>query len=287
MFGQTSSRLTAEGEADGPLGVCEAVGGAGVGRDQAGQTFTEDNPWTVGLGTPETAEAETQGEEALLAGEVCDGTAVMAVDAVGARAAAGAGGGRGAGAEVGDSEVGGEDKVVKAQAEAARQWVEQEKHGSYSKETGSSSTTGILSFYRAAAPKVRENPFLMPITKRERRASARRQDDQGSRWLRQMLTQAAWAASRTKDTYLSAQYRRLAAQTGQEAGGLVALGHTLLVIMYHLLRKRTTYQELGGDFLERLEPDRLTRQLVQRLEKLGHDVTLRPKRMPLDWLFSG
>jgi hypothetical protein len=55
------------------------------------------------------------------------------------------------------------------------------------------------------------------------------------------------------------------------------LGHTLLVIMYHLLRDQTTYRELGGDFLERLEPDRLTRHLVRRLEKLGHDVVLRPK----------
>ena len=98
----------------------------------------------------------------------------------------------------------------------------------------------------------------------------------GSRWLRQMLTQAAWAASHTKETYLSAQYRRLAARRGRKRA-LVALGHTLLVIMYHLLKNRTTYQELGGDFLERLEPERLTRQLVQRLEKLGHDVTLRPK----------
>jgi hypothetical protein len=47
--------------------------------------------------------------------------------------------------------------------------------------------------------------------------------------------------------------------------------------MYHLLKQRTTYQELGGDFLERLEPDRQTRQLVKRLEKLGHNVILQPK----------
>ena len=72
----------------------------------------------------------------------------------------------------------------------------------------------------------------------------------GSRWLRQMLTQAAWAASHTKNTYLSAQYRRLAARRGKKRA-LVALGHTLLIIMYHLLKERTTYQELGGDFLER------------------------------------
>jgi transposase len=94
----------------------------------------------------------------------------------------------------------------------------------------------------------------------------------GSRWLRQMLTQAAWAASHTKDTYLAAQYRRLAARRGKKRA-LVALGHTLLVIMYHLLKHRTTYQELGGDFLERLEPERLTRHL----EKLGHKVTLEPR----------
>ncbi len=98
----------------------------------------------------------------------------------------------------------------------------------------------------------------------------------GSRWLRRVLTQAAWAASHTKDTYLSAQFRRLAARRGKKRA-LVALGHTLLVIVYHLLKHGVTYCELGGGFLERLEPERLTRQLVQRLEKLGHKVTLEPK----------
>ncbi|HKB38071.1 MAG TPA: IS110 family transposase [Gemmataceae bacterium] len=98
----------------------------------------------------------------------------------------------------------------------------------------------------------------------------------GSRWLRQALTQAAWAASHTKDTYLAAQFRRLAARRGKKRA-LVAVGHTLLVIIYHLLKGGGTYQELGGDFLERLEPERLTRQLVRRLEKLGHQVTLKPK----------
>jgi hypothetical protein len=91
-----------------------------------------------------------------------------------------------------------------------------------------------------------------------------------------MLILAAWAASHTKDTYLSAHYRRLAARRGKKRAS-VALGHTLLVIMYHLLKHRTTYNELGGDFLERLEPDRQTRQLVKRLEKLGHNVILQPK----------
>ncbi len=98
----------------------------------------------------------------------------------------------------------------------------------------------------------------------------------GSRWLRQVLTQAAWAASHTKDTYLASQYKRLARRRGKKRA-LVAVGHTLLVIVYHLLKGGGTYRELGGDFLERLEPERLTRQLVRRLEKLGHQVTLKPK----------
>jgi transposase len=98
----------------------------------------------------------------------------------------------------------------------------------------------------------------------------------GSRWLRQVLTQAAWAASHTKDTYLAAQYRRLAPRRGKKRA-LIALGHTLLVIIYHLVKDGTTYHELGGDFLEQLEPERLTRQLIRRLEKLGHKVVLQPK----------
>ena len=57
---------------------------------------------------------------------------------------------------------------------------------------------------------------------------------------------------------------------------LVAVGHTLLVIIYHVLKRGTTYAELGPDFLERLEPERLTRQLVKRLETLGNKVTLEP-----------
>jgi transposase len=97
----------------------------------------------------------------------------------------------------------------------------------------------------------------------------------GSRWLRQMLVQAAWAASHSKGTYLQAQYRRLARRRGKKRA-LVALGHTLLGIIYHVLKRGATYQELGPDFLDRLEPERLTRQLVKRLQALGHKVTLEP-----------
>jgi transposase len=97
----------------------------------------------------------------------------------------------------------------------------------------------------------------------------------GNRWLKRILVQAAWAASHTKGTYLAAQYRRLAKRRGYKRA-LVAVGHTLLGIIYQVLKRGTTYAELGADFLDRLEPARLTRQLVKRLEALGHKVTLEP-----------
>ena len=93
------------------------------------------------------------------------------------------------------------------------------------------------------------------------------------RWLKRSLVQAAWAASHTKNTYLASQYRRLAGRRGRKRA-LVAVGHSILVIFYHMLKERTTYKNLGGDFFDRLEPERLTRYYVKRLEDLGHKVTL-------------
>jgi transposase len=99
------------------------------------------------------------------------------------------------------------------------------------------------------------------------------QTTKGDRWLRGMLVQAAWAASHTKDTYLSAKYRNLSRRKGRKRA-LVAVGHKILTIIYNVLKYAVPYSELGGDFLDRLEPERLTRQLVRRLEKMGHRVTL-------------
>jgi transposase len=96
---------------------------------------------------------------------------------------------------------------------------------------------------------------------------------QKNRWLRRALVEAAWAASRTKDSYLGAQYRRLAPRRGKKRA-LLAVGHSLLVIVYHLLRYDKEYQDLGADYFERLEPERLRRYLVKRLERLGYQVTL-------------
>ena len=89
------------------------------------------------------------------------------------------------------------------------------------------------------------------------------------------MVQAAWAASHTKKTYLSSQYRRLAGRRGKKRA-IVAVGHTMLVMMYHMLKEGMDYQELGHDYLDKLELQRLTRYLVERLQSLVHEVTLRP-----------
>ncbi len=101
----------------------------------------------------------------------------------------------------------------------------------------------------------------------------RRRITPGNRWLKRTLAQAAWAASHTKGTYLASQYRRLAGRRGKKRA-LIAVGHSMLVIFYHMLKQGTTYSELGGDFFDRLEPEHLTRYYVKRLEALGHKVTL-------------
>jgi transposase len=98
----------------------------------------------------------------------------------------------------------------------------------------------------------------------------------GNQWLRTTLVQVAWAASHTKDTYLSAFYRRLVGRRGKKRA-LVALGHAILVIVYHILKDGVRYQDLGPDYFDKLDNERLTRTLVRRLERLGHEVVLKPK----------
>ncbi len=98
----------------------------------------------------------------------------------------------------------------------------------------------------------------------------------GNPWLRAALVEAAWAASRAKGTYLSAQYHRLAARRGAKRA-LVAVAHTLLVIIYHVLTTGEVYRELGADYFDRRNKEALARRLVKRLATLGYTVTLEPQ----------
>ena len=98
----------------------------------------------------------------------------------------------------------------------------------------------------------------------------------GSPWLRRMACQSAWAAARTKNTYLSAQFKRLAARRGRKCA-IIAVAHSILVIGYHLQRRGCTYADLGSSYFDRLHADGLKRYLVKRLESLGHAVILHPR----------
>lgn len=95
----------------------------------------------------------------------------------------------------------------------------------------------------------------------------------GNVWVKRALTQAAWAASRTKGTRLQARYRRLAAKRGAKRA-VVAVAHTLLRMVYALLRAHGHYVEDGADYYDRLNHHRLTHHYRRRLEQLGYRVIL-------------
>ena len=98
----------------------------------------------------------------------------------------------------------------------------------------------------------------------------------GNPWLRRALCEAAWAASKSKGTYLQAQFRRLAALRGPKRP-LIAVANSILTAGYSLLQRATTYQELGPDYFDKRNTVRATHRLVKRLEALGQRVILEPR----------
>ena len=97
----------------------------------------------------------------------------------------------------------------------------------------------------------------------------------GNIWLRRALCEAAWAASRTKDTYLAAQYKHFIVRKGKKKT-IVAVAHSMLRIAYYLLTRQCPYAELGGDFFDRLNQEAVRSRLVKKLASLGYQVTLTP-----------
>ena len=97
----------------------------------------------------------------------------------------------------------------------------------------------------------------------------------GNRWLGEVLIECAWAAARTRDSYLSAQFWRLARRIGKKKAA-IAVGHSILVIAWHLLANDCDYQDLGGDFFVRRDSDRARQRAVAQLQALGYRVTLEP-----------
>jgi len=95
----------------------------------------------------------------------------------------------------------------------------------------------------------------------------------GNRWLKRVLTQAAWATIRNRESYLSARFRRLASRRGRKRA-LLAIAHKILVIAFWMLKTGTQFRDLGADYFDRLKSTDVTRSLVRRLERLGYKVAL-------------
>jgi transposase len=101
----------------------------------------------------------------------------------------------------------------------------------------------------------------------------------GNPWLRRTLAEVANVASRTKNTYLAAQFRRIAARRGK-GRAIVAVGHSVLVALYYMLTRHEPYRELGAQYFDEHARDHVQRRLVLRLQRLGFAVTLQALPAP-------
>jgi hypothetical protein len=90
-----------------------------------------------------------------------------------------------------------------------------------------------------------------------------------------MLVQCAWAAARAKNTYLKARFYRLKARRGPKKA-IVAIAADLLRAAYFILKRGVPYQDLGGDYYDRLDTNKTRAKLVRQLRSLGYEVELTP-----------
>ena len=95
----------------------------------------------------------------------------------------------------------------------------------------------------------------------------------GNPWLSSALVEAAWAAVRNRESYFAALYQRIAARRGKKRA-IVAVAHSLLIVIYHMLQDGTVYQDLGANHFDRLNREAVARRSIRRLEKLGYKVTI-------------
>ncbi len=95
----------------------------------------------------------------------------------------------------------------------------------------------------------------------------------GSPWLRAALAEAAWAASKSRDAYLPALFRRVSARRGKKRA-IVAVGHSILVTAYYLLTRGAMYQDLGETYFDERDRQNVVRRSIRRLQGLGYTVHL-------------
>jgi len=97
----------------------------------------------------------------------------------------------------------------------------------------------------------------------------------GAPWLKPVLVQCAWAASRKKNSYFQAQFLRLKARCGPKKA-IIAVAASILTTAYHMLADGTCYQDLGADHFARRNPARAAAKLANRIRNLGFEVEIRP-----------
>ena len=95
----------------------------------------------------------------------------------------------------------------------------------------------------------------------------------GNNYLKTILTEFAWIASKMQGTYLHAKYQSLVGRRGKKKA-LVAVGHKILISCYHILKYKTAYKELGANYLDQRKKDKITKSYIKRLKSLGYTVTL-------------
>jgi transposase len=97
----------------------------------------------------------------------------------------------------------------------------------------------------------------------------------GNSNLKRLLGVAAMAVTRNKDCYLAAYYRRIAARRGRQRA-LIAVMHKLAIAIWHILRNKTRYQDLGADYFTRRDPERAMRRMTKEANRLGLTVRFEP-----------
>jgi hypothetical protein len=114
------------------------------------------------------------------------------------------------------------------------------------------------------------------------RGSNQRRARKGNRYLRRMLIQNAWAVAHKKDCFLTGLFYRVATRRGMKRAAM-AVAHKILMFAFYIIRDGSVYREVGGDYFDRLHPERTARRLTQRLQRIGYEVVLtaRPAAAPV------
>lgn len=89
-----------------------------------------------------------------------------------------------------------------------------------------------------------------------------------------MLVQCAWAATRTKNTYLRSKYDSLVGRRGKKRA-LIAIGHKILIAAYHIMQDKVAYKELGAEYLHELRKEKQIKRHIQLLKEMGVEIEIK------------